>query len=204
MEQIESAFSPFSDGIDTYHSFFDTSFMTQRSIQPNQITSEQQHSQSIADDLVEQIDMDNEYLSFVSKDSKEDSQYSSASTNSASTPYDIPDREFIVPEHIVDSAFSLQNIVAKDNCDSGNKCMEISNTQSRVDEKINNETSKEYIKHFDELKQYSDLIQLPDMTSKFVSQASTSLQKESVTYSQPQQHNLVQTHNFYEEDSNGM
>ncbi|XP_060560863.1 uncharacterized protein LOC132720696 [Ruditapes philippinarum] len=203
MEQIESALSPFDDGISTYHSFFDASFMPERSFQTHQIPSEAQHTQSIADDLVEQIDMDNEYLSFVAKENKEESsQYSSASTNSSSTPYDVPERDFIVPEDIVQSAISLQNIVKDNNCDSVNKCMDVVNTQIRVNEKLNTDTSKDYIKHFDELKQYSDLIQLPDMTSKFMSQSSTSLQKDSVTYSHSQHQNLIQTHNFYEEDSN--
>ncbi|XP_045175091.2 ETS-related transcription factor Elf-3-like isoform X2 [Mercenaria mercenaria] len=202
MDQIESALSPFEDGMTAYNSFFESPCMQQRSYPTNQLPSAGHHTQSIADDLVEQIDMDNEYLSFVSKDNKDDSQYSSASTNSASSSqYNVPTREYVVPEDILQSAISLQSIV-KDSCDSVNKCTDGSSTHSHVNEKIHTETNKDYIKHFDELKQYSDLIQLPDMTSRFVSQPSTSSQKETIKYSQAQQHNIVQTHSFYDEDSN--
>lgn len=200
MDQIESALSPCDDGMAVYNDFFDDSYTQHRTVSTPPTTH---HSQNIVDDLVQQIDMDNEYLSFVSKDNTKDMQYSSAIKHNSQSPpvtYSVPPREHIVPEDILQSAMSLQNIV-KDNCDSANK-VPVSVSQNRVNESNVSEDNDDYMKHFDELQKYSDLIQLPDMTSRFSTHASS--QKEPMKYQQSQQQNIVQMHNFYEENSNGM
>lgn len=198
MDQIESALPPNEDGNAVYSQFFDDSYAQDRtfSTPPTSL-----YTHSIVDDLVEQIDMDNEYLAFVSKDNNKNTPFESKPNSpTPAASYSAPPREHIVPEDILQSAMSLQNIV-KDSCESTNKCTEsLSMTQNNMNENNLPAENEDYIKHFDELQQYSDLIQLPDMSSRLQSQ--TSSQKEPINFPQSQQQNVVQMHNFFDEDSN--
>lgn len=202
MDHIESALSPFDDGATIYPSFYDGIYHQHRAFQS---TSAHEKS-SIADDLVEQIDMDNEYLAFAGKDNTGVPSYSSACKNSAKSSaaqHTVTSGECEVPEDILQSAISLQSFV-KHSCITMNKSTD---TQSQVTGKVNPELSlnKDYLKHFDELQQYSDLIQLPDMASRFPATTAASLHADSTNFSNNQQLNtVIPTHTFCDEDSNGM
>lgn len=198
MDQIESALSPFDDG-----SQYPQGFCDLRSSHSNHYQPIPQAGQNFADDLVEQIDMDNEYLSCVAKDNSCMSSYSYANKNSANV--EIHTRDVVIPEDILHSAIALQNFTKTSRHAVDSLSPSVNDTASdHGNMESDGNINKEFYKNFDELQKYSDLIQLPDMASRYPSVASTSTQNEPVNYSQNQQPDVViQSHQYFDEESNG-
>lgn len=210
MDQIESALSPFDDE-DTVYQCYDGPFHPERLYHAQSIIQSQQSAtgtlQNIVDELAEQIDMDNEYLSYVTNKVNNNANspcYSAASKSSSiQSPVqcviNTTQSASVVPEDILQTAISLQDFTTTTNS---------SITVSNVTHVLGSDTTcanKEYLKHFDELQQYSDLIRLPDMTSRLQHITPSSSQSEAERCQQNHARNtLVQTHSFYDDDSNGI
>ncbi|KAL4224608.1 hypothetical protein ACF0H5_015306 [Mactra antiquata] len=191
MDQIESAMSPFDDGTQFQHGFCDIRAT---------YSDNTENDNNFADDLVEQIDMDNEYLSCVAKDNSCVSNSSYGENNTSTN--EMNSRDMHVPEDILQTAISLQNFSS-----NSHSCIDRLSPPINTVEQLNPDnvisTTNKYNKACEEVQKYSDLIQLPDMASRYPSIASTSDQVEPVNYSQDKLQNIsVDTSQYYDENSN--